>query len=306
MNILLKRITDLNKDLIIREAKSTDAPGFIKLMNDHYIRQKRKEYFLWRYFSCPTPSIMYVITRKDNTLIGAYGLNVFTLINGLKCGVTADLIISKTFANRGLFFLLENKIKIFAKKNDCSYLICFPNLPGMKAHVKIGWQLIGKVTTLTYHKEKEKIKKKLPNNNSDKNIYLFDYKEPLLHWRFDENPEYKYLQIKSGSQQSYIKTFHDTVRNLLFGDIVYYTSSLHSKSDFSKLISLSIQRLKTMNTSNIITWCSNKSPLYPIFIALGFRPEIQPRYLCIKQLSSKAVDPKQINWQVLPSDSDVF
>lgn len=307
MNNLFKRIEELNGDLVIREAKLDDASGFTQLMNSRYVRQKEKKYFLWRFFFCPTPSILYVVTTKDNRIIGAYGVNIFRLTNGDRCGVTADLIVSDAYTNRGLLYLLENKVKIFARKHNCTYLICFPNFPGMKAHTKIeGWQTLGMVSTLTFIPKKVKVEKKMLKIKPVKNPISFEYNKSLLQWRFDENPEYKYLQIQSDKYQSYIKTFYDTTKKILFGDIVYYTFSPYSKRAFLKLIDHSIKRLQELNVYKVITWCSQNSPCYSIFISLGFVPQIQPRYLCIKPISRDATDPKLFNWQILPGDSEVF
>lgn len=308
MNSLLRRVQELNKDLIIREANLTDSLGFTSLMNKHYSRKDNEKYFLWRFFSCPKPSILYVITTKENVVIGAYGLNIFTLTNRKRCGLTVDLIISDKYRNRGLLFLLENKIKAFAKKNNCTYLLCIPNALGMKAHTKIeGWQIIGTIPKLVLKSDKPNSLKDYPDDKIiDKKSISLKYTKPLLHWRLNENPEYKYLHIKLGGSQSYIKFFYDTTKKMSVGDIVYYTSSPYSKSEFSKLIDISIQKLRSMNAQEIITWCSKNSPLFKVFITSGFVLKNQPRYLCIKPLLPNEVDPVSLNWQILPADSEVF
>lgn len=308
MNGLLRRVQELNKELIIREANLTDSLGFTSLMNQHYPRKNNEKYLLWRFFSCPKPSILYVITTKENVVIGAYGLNIFTLTNGKRCGLTVDLIISDKYRNRGLLFLLENKIKAFAKKNNCAYLLCIPNALGMKAHTKIeGWQIVGTIPKLVLKSKKINLLKDYSTVNIlDKKNISFEYTKTLLHWRFNENPEYKYLHVKLGRSQSYIKIFYDTTKKMPVGDIVYYTPSPYSKSELSKLIDMSVQKLLSMNAQEIITWCSKNSSLFDVFIALGFVSENQPRYLCVKPLSLSEMDPALLDWQILPADSEVF
>lgn len=308
MDNLLRRIKEINKNLIIRKANPTDSSGFTSLMSEHYPRKNNEKYFFWRFFSCPTPSILYVITTKEDVVVGAYGLNIFTLTNGKRCGLTVDLIISDQYRNRGLLFLLENEIKVFTKKNNCPYLLCIPNAIGMKAHAKIeGWQIVGTIPKLVLKQDKRNLLKDYPNNKIiDKKIISFEYSKPLLHWRFNENPEYKYLHIKVGGSQSYIKIFYDTTKKMPVGDIVYYTSSLKSGSEFSKLIDISVQKLRSMNAQEIITWCNKNSSLFKVLLSKGFVSENQPRYLCVKPLSLMEADPALFNWQILPADSEVF
>lgn len=307
MNSLLRRIEELNEGLIIRKADLTDSVGFTSLMRKYYYRKGNEKYFQWRFFSCPKPSILYVITTKENVIIGAYGSNIFTLTNGKRCALAVDLIISDQYRNRGLLFLLENKIKAFAKKNDCAYLLCIPNILGMKAHTKIeGWQMVRTIPKLVLKPDKLNSLKDDPKGKIiDKNI-SFEYSKTSLHWRFDENPEYQYLDIKLGSSQSYIKIFCDTTKKIRLGDIVYYSSSPSSKSEFSKLIDMSVKKLWIMNAQQIITWCNKNSSLFEVFINLGFVLEDQPRYLCVKSLSLTETDPVLLDWQVLPADSEVF
>lgn len=311
MDDLLRRVWELNKDLIIRQANLTDSRSFTSLMEKYYSRKDNEKYFSWRFFSCPKQSILYVITTKANDLIGAYGINILTLTNGKRCGLTVDLIISDKYTNRGLLFLLENKIKIFAKKNNCAYLLCIPNNLGMKAHTKIaGWQMVGTIPKLILKPDKLNSLRDYPNSRFaqiiDKKSISLKYTKSLLHWRFDDNPEYKYSNIKLGSSQSYIKIFYDTTKKMPIGDIVYYTPSPYSKSEFSKLINMSVKKLWEMNAQQIITWCSKNSPLFEVFIALGFVSEDQPRYLCVKPLLPNEADPALLNWQILPADSEVF
>lgn len=307
MNIPFKRIRELNNDLIIREAISSDASGFIHLMNNHYRRQKNEKYFFWRFFSCPTPSILFVVTNKENVIIGAYGLNVFTLTNGQKCGLAVDLIISGQYINRGLFYLLEDKITRFAKKNKCSYILCFPNSIGMKTHTKVeGWKMLRSIPMLTVTPNNIKQILHIPKFTSDKKVVSFVYTKDLLNWRFNESPEYKYSHIKSDDSESFIKIFQDPIKNIALGDLVYYKSPYSSKSEFSRLIDLSIQKLWAMGAQKITTWCNENSPFYPKLISSGFVSEIQKRYLCIKPLSPNIKDPDSLEWYILPADSEVF
>lgn len=308
MNTSLKRIQELNQDLYIREARPSDVFGFTRLMSSYYSRKNNEKYFTWRFFACPSPSTLYVVTTKENLIVGAYGVNIFMLTNGKLCGLTLDLIISDAYRHRGLLFLLEDKINKFTKKHNCSYLLCFPNDIGMKAHTKIErWKMVRTIPILVFSLTTMKAKQgQISKVVSDKEQVSFEYSRQLLKWRFEENPEYKYQHIKSGKCQSYIKFFSDTVKNITVGDIVYYNFSTYSKSTFQTLINTSIKKLQSRSVHKIITWCSDNSPLYPIFLSLGFVPQIQPRYLCIKPLLPNATDPKLLNWQILPGDSEVF
>lgn len=307
MNSLLRRVRQLNNNLIIRRATRADVSGFTSLINKHYARKNNENYFLWRFFSCPTPSVLYIITTKKDIIIGAYGVNVFTLSNGKKCGLTVDLVISDKYTRRGLFFLLEDKISTFARRNNCMYLLSIPNALGMQAHTKIaGWQMLRTIPILTLKHGTIKATQNYQTiNNLNKKTLAIEYNKSLLNWRLMENPEYKYFRIRSGKNQSYIKIFFDATRKILFGDLVYYSSS-DSKSEFSILINKSVQKFKSMNAQKIITWCDESSPLYQIFLSLGFIPENQPRYLCVKPLSPKALNPEQFYWHILPADSEAF
>ncbi len=308
MRTALKRIKELNQDLYIREARPSDAFGFTRLMSSYYSRKNNEKYFIWRFFACPTPSTLYVVTTKENLIIGAYGVNIFMLTNGKLCGLTVDLIVSDSYRQRGLFFLLEEKVAEFAKKHHCSYLLCLPNIVGMKAHTKIeGWQMIKTIPILTLNPNIMKSKKEQTSKAfSDKEQISFEYSEKLLKWRFEENPEYKYLHIKSGKYQSYIKIFYDKTKKIWIGDIIYYSSTSYSKPEFSKLINMSVKKLWEMNAQQIITWCSKNSPLFAVFMDLGFISENQPRYLCVKPLSLAEIDPALLDWQILPADSEIF
>lgn len=304
---LLKRLKILNRDLIIREAIPSDASGFISLMNNNYLRQKDEKYFLWRFFSCPAPTVLYVIANRENKIIGGYGINVFTLTSGERCGLTVDLIVDKEYRRRGLLRLLENKIHSFAKKKSCSYLLCLTNEVGMKAHSKIeGWQILGVVPALILTSNLISKPHHITNFTLGKNTVSFKFDRPLLNWRFDKNPEYQYLHIKSGGYQSYIKIFKDPENNTIFGDIVYYTSPLASEPDFLTLIEKSVRKLQNLNAEKILTWANRKYPAYKLFISRGFIPQNQPRYICVKKLQPNAANPSNLDWQLLPSDSEVF
>lgn len=308
MDNLIKRVKELNKDLCIRKAKPSDAFGFTNLMQNNYSRKDNIKYFTWRFFACPVPSILYVVVTKENKIVGAYGVNIFKLTNGKLCGLTVDLIIEKAYRQRGLLFLLERKINQFAIKYNCSYLLCLPNITGMKTHTKIeGWQIIQTIPLLVL-KSNSRREKQHQNFRvfPEKNQISFEYSDKLLRWRFEENPEYKYLYTKSGKYQSYIKIFSDTTTNTTVGDIVYYNSTVYSKSAFQTLINNSIMKLQNKSAQKIVTWCSEKSPLYPIFLSLDFIPQMQPRYLCIKPLSPDVINPRLLSWQILLGDSEVF
>lgn len=308
MDNLFRRVKELNKDLIIREANLADSASFTSLMRKYYSRKDNEKYFFWRFFLCPKPSILYLVTTKEGKVVGAYGLNIFTLTNGKRCGLTVDLVISEKYTNRGLLFLLEDKLKSFAKQKGCSYLLCLPNAYGMKAHSKIeGWRTLEAIPKLTLKSKKTNLLKDLPSINIlRKENISFEYTKDLLRWRFDENPEYEYLHIRLGGNYSYIKIFYDSIRKMYIGDIVYYSISNCSRSEFAKLIYKSIQKLWEMNAQQIITWGSKDPFLFETFIALGFISEDQPRYLCVKQLSLTETDPALFSWKVMPADSEVF
>lgn len=304
----IRRIQQLNEDLIIRRANLSDASGFTSLMNKYYPRKDKVKYFSWRFFSCPTPSILYVVTTKDNAIIGAHGINIFNLSNGKRCGLCIDLIIETNFTKRGLLYLLEKKGESFAKKNNCSYLLSLSNTNGMKAYSQIdGWIMFGQIPLMVFQPENINYSQKnhFTHNLFNEKQVFFEYDKSLLNWRFNKSPEYKYFKIKSGKDVNYVKIYYDSVKNILFGDIVYYPASLNSLSDFSVLIDKSIQALQKMRAQTILTWCNQKSFLYKIFLSKGFTVENQTRYLCIKPLKAN-VNPNLLNWQIVPADSEVF
>lgn len=308
MNDFIKRIQQLNEDLNIRQAHPSDASGFTSLMNKYYPRKDKIGYFSWRFFSCPTPSILYVVTTKKNdVIVGAFGLNVFYLSNGKKCGFCVDLVIGTEFTKRGLFFLLENKIASFAKKNNCSYLLGLSNTNGMRAYSQIdGWLMFGQISLLNFQPQNINSQKNdYSSNHSPKKQVYFEYNKALFNWRLNKNPEYKYIKIKSGKCISYVKIYYDHAKNITFGDIVYYPSSPTSSSNFSAVIDKSIIALQGLKAQKILTWCNEKSPLYKIFLSKGFIAKNQARYLCIKPLKPNE-NPNLLNWQILPADSEVF
>lgn len=303
-----RRVRQLNPNIEVRSAMISDAQHFTSLMNKQYsLRQKSEEYFYWQFIKTNRKTNLFVAYESE-TYVGCYGVQIHPLSNGVSCGFAVDLLVDDKYRNRGLFVLLEDEVCKYAFAEGSVAVTVLTNKLGKKAHTALGWQHIGTINTVLLSKYPENTVQIDLELGEPKLMVYFPKDKSYRHWRYDQNPQYKYdyLSLASG-ELAITKIFTDPVTHQRFGDIVDFDADLNNPEIMKNLFLKAIGHLQDQGVTEITTWALAHTPLRKVLGSLGFTEMAQERYFCVKVL-----DPEYTylydfaNWQLVQADAEIY
>lgn len=308
---ILLRIKELNQNLVVRKAEKEDVVKFVNLFNENYNRKTNSDYYFWQFFDSPTVTKLFMVFDHES-LIAYHGVRILKIQNSAyeNIAFTVDLLIHSDYRRLGIMYLLEEQIRSFCIASNISFVCALPNKFGNSAFLGVGWKSLSRVNNLVL-KDLDLLLNinTLEINNTLQNSFISFDKETkeYLHWRFDKNPMYKYIQIASDDNRSfaYVKVFIDIANDLKYGDIVYINSDALSISDIINKIH---SYFKLVGINILTTWALPHTYLFKLFSELGFEQKKEERFFCIKDLRNiDNEDLLDINkWSLFQCDSEVY
>lgn len=283
------------------------------LMNKNYRRTFSPEYFRWRYFNDQGYGALF-IAQTDDVVVGCMGVSLRTLSNGMRCSTVTDMLIGAPFRGKGIFRLLEQKADRYARDHHCVVSTVLANEQGKNAVERCGWKHIGMVHTHMCHppsggSERTNLLSDIDSDIrfSKRNMFSFASDKKYRHWRFDQNPMYRYNKVELTKDIfSYTKLFIDPESKKTYGDIVDYANVPADQQTLQTLL------LKTMagfpkDISSVTTWALPHTWAYPVVRQLGFEETACCKWFCVKPLH-RSDEPflDFTHWHLVPADCEMF
>ena len=298
------RVTELNPNVIVREASLNDSDAFIALFNKHYNRKTSFEYYQWQFFDSAILSKLFVAFEAD-VLIGMYGVKVHPLSTGELTGFVIDFLVDEEYRKRGIAFLLEGVAQQFGIENNIAVFTALPNKYGNAALRSMGWKSVAKVDSLLLKLEDYQVS--LTNESISLDIHpliCFVKDAKYQQWRYSKHPVYKYEIIKAKNvAYAVVKQFKDGVSGDVFGDIVYIKCPI---ADFDSLFELILVKMREWNIKSVTTWALPHTTLYNSLMQKGFCSNAQERYFCVNTFQNNDKYLTINNWDLVQIDAEIF
>jgi hypothetical protein len=236
-----------------------------------------------------------------------FGLQKKQLTDATFVNQLIDLLITPNWRKTGLFNILAEKAFDYFKHIGAYCVI--PNLNGkLSCERSLGIKTLIKIDKLVYDINKKNNKNESLKTKKLKTTFEFKKNKKFYVWRFDNNPEYSYQKIIINPIFfAYIKIFVDPETKIKYGDIVDIKLDKKNLHRSSELIEKIIGYFKNKKITSITTWALPRTEIYEILTKNGFNPISQERYFCLKIIDNKLKKLNNINnWNILPSDMDLF
>lgn len=302
---ILKRVKELNKDIIVRKAEIDDVDIFVELFNKNYKRKTNSFYYKWQFFNDAYPSALF-LAFESGELIGFYGVKVYNVTNLGKVAFAIDFLIHENARKKGVAFLLDKHVREFCLINDVKSITALPNSQGNAAFKALGYKSLSKIDTLVFDLSLNSLDININYLKKEKAKFNFFKDQKYLNWRFELNPNYDYEQVQINEKcYAYIKVFTDPISRKSCGDIVHLIYD-----DFHNLIELlqsCILKLKKTGISSMTIWAMPHSSLFNILLQLGFIIQQNERYFCIREIVK--IDTHQLdflNWNLEECDAEIY
>lgn len=304
---ILKRVKELNKDIIIRKAGIDDADIFVELFNQNYKRKTNSFYYKWQFFNDAYPSALF-LALESGELIGFYGVKVYKVTNIGKVAFAIDFLIHEKARKKGVAVLLDEYVRAFCHLNNVKSITALPNSQGNAAFRALGYKSLSKIDTLVYDLALNSFDRKKKINYLKKESTKFSYfkDRKYLYWRFESNPIYEYEYVIINEKcYAYIKVFTDPISRISCGDIVHVIYD--DFENLIKLVQLCIQKLKIIGISSLTIWAMPHSNLFTTLAQFGFVIQQQERYFCVRDVVKTEIDQLDfLNWTLEESDAEIY
>lgn len=301
-------------DVAIRLATPGDAGSFVDLFNAHYRRTIGPQYVHWQFFS-PDVRAVLLLGCDGQEVVAAHGTqqrSVWTHAGRTEVLFNVDSMIRPSHRNLTLY---QQLIAAGANGHAASSsvgMLCMANEAACAVLTRLlGWTRIATlVTTVRPTSDVPPAVSGLDFRSttaddpalaeiaagfraSHRDLNAFERSGTWIHWRFAEHPQHRYeviLAARHGHPWAWmvLKTFHDPVTNMPFGDLVDLAWTHDDPELLAGLLGHAIQRFRDQGVDTISTWLQTHTLLDDVGRRLGFADTAQRRYFCGKPSADAA------------------
>lgn len=301
-----------------------DAKGFCALSNSLYTRRVNEAYYIWQFFACPFPSLLFLAVDDTDTPVGSYGIH----LQGHVAWVL-DMMVSPTLQRQGVFRQLAAFGSLTLTQHDLGAIVVLANEVGDRACINaLGWRRINTIFTYTATPDdlpdpgRGALEFERVNHcfSCDPIITMARTKTPTantrsveyLNWRFIDNTRYPYevfVAHKHAQPFGYLvlKLFHDPVTGLTCGDLVDILWVEDDKEALAAMLRFSLARFRVLNAASAAMWLQTNTVLDEVGLGVGFHRSEQRRLFSGKALKDRfnyIEEPR--NWFLNMCDSEVY
>lgn len=301
-------------EIKIREATFKDKNAVLKLLNEVFqVQQKtsspgrNSDFWRWKYENNVFEKAVIHVVEVENEILACGTLWPFEfkyhnrIIKGYQ---PCDTVVSVKARGKGLFRMMNEERKLYARKNGADLIFNFPNSNSLPGYQKMGWSFLGKIQWQVRILQPLKILKNLSSKSQSKKMnikeqYLLnlDVIRNSLHnsaeddslinlrtsidyylWRHMEHPTREYGMITFRKEdETAVAIFHlmkkDSVIEMVILDFI------SSKQLFRKLLRQVIKEAKNLEVS-FIAFMKPSVFGKQNYLSMGFFPKKMKNFVC--------------------------
>jgi hypothetical protein len=311
-------ISEVDSDLIIREALRHDIQDIMALVEPLYHYRRSEQFFIWQCFENIHPTIL-LVAEENHRIVGMYGIQKILTSNGLAGGQISWINIAKHKRGTGLFAEMGKRAHALFPELD--FIFIFANHSAVHACERsLGLNFIGKLNRMILEDKNNQIfiGAKLEQIDSDTEFDIFNDRSGFIHfnhdnlyrkWRYAKSSEYKYFKITIDTGEYAIyKCFKENGATMpIVGDIVDFECDLRDAAKLEYLFRAACFHLDRVGAIAVSTWAVPGSPLRGILEKMNFIESDHASYFGIKVIRDNDFALHNIRaWHLVQADASNY
>lgn len=290
-------------------------PDFINLYQSCFNGYIDENILKHRFLNNPYEDLLMCVAFEEGKLIANYSVSPTRLsvgCNMIKSALSLNTMTHPDYSGRGLFVTLAEVLYAYIQEEGYELVYGFPNyLSNPTFYNQLSWVTIYEHPTLELDLTNEtfsRIKKlslkystdTLFNEHKD---FIEVYKsQKYINWRYLDNVEYKYFEIRLDNENWCIYKFYNEIVNI----VEFHVNN--SRALFSLI--LEIIMIAQNNGKNKLTiWSKINTEIHYFFEKMCFRNKYPVTYFAARILSNN-LDKDMITdsrlWRVSMGDDNVY